>query len=352
MGCFNVSCGISNLSIDGGDKVLLYALLPSRYNDGTKVYSSYLSITDLYVPLCFPIEGEYDEYGSINNIVKDANTEAVAEFLKMDIEEFVKYITGYNDTKKIMDLKVKNIINDISVMFVRKDIHDFLTERKESLLKNPNLISVKPYLLNKMGFVIKDNKNLYEKPNIYEKDNIEFKLKNSYEQEMYIKKEEAVYKIWTFKDFLNAYEKLSGSKMILDKTFELDEVEIAYGDFIFKEYKNLKNLEETYKILKDDLKLNFDFNATRNYTLLCTDIFQGFQKWDYLFDIYRNKLFAEELKNHIIKQVRFNKAICQINKMYRPTFSGPQCGDRKAEKEMVEKMLEIVNKKIKNDEGV
>ena len=126
-----------------------------------------------------------------------------------------------------------------------------------------------------------------------------------------------------------------------------EDMGVAKG--INKEYKNLKNLEETYKILKDDLKLNFDFNATRNYTLLCTDLLKGFQEWNYLFDIYGEKLFDEKLKDHIIKQVRFNNMIWRINKMYCPTLSGTQFGDRKAEKEMLEKMLCIVNGKIQEE---
>lgn len=64
MGCWNATCNISNLPIFWGDKVVLIPLV--------KVYSNRTLFnpcnpTDNFVPFGFPIFGEYDDYGGLEN---------------------------------------------------------------------------------------------------------------------------------------------------------------------------------------------------------------------------------------------------------------------------------------------
>lgn len=62
MGCWNATCNVSNLPIFWGDKVVLIPLVKVS-SKSTRFNPCYP--TDNFVPLGFPIFGEYDDYGRI-----------------------------------------------------------------------------------------------------------------------------------------------------------------------------------------------------------------------------------------------------------------------------------------------
>lgn len=65
MGCWNETCYMSNLPILWGDKIALIVLGPTSIQK----ISENCYPEDNYVPLGFPIIGEYDDYGGIENAV-------------------------------------------------------------------------------------------------------------------------------------------------------------------------------------------------------------------------------------------------------------------------------------------
>lgn len=82
MGHWSVSCGISNIAITSGQSVVL---LPLKKSIGGDTYTSYL-------PATLPIFGSYDDYGGIENIVKDANTQLIEEHFGVSIEDFCIFL--------------------------------------------------------------------------------------------------------------------------------------------------------------------------------------------------------------------------------------------------------------------
>lgn len=105
MGCFNVSCAVSHITINEGERVFLFPLLPNisdfeikrgHPDDGSVIISPrsmFLETTELYNPFCFPIEGIYDDYGSLEDIVENENTRLIENFLGISIQEFVELVT-------------------------------------------------------------------------------------------------------------------------------------------------------------------------------------------------------------------------------------------------------------------
>ena len=115
MGCFNVSCAVSHITIHEGDRTFLFPLLPNineynyflnkRRDDGTVIIgpaSQYLHPDEHFIPFCFPIEGTYNDYGSLENIVHNENTKAIETFLGITIEEFIELVTE-NRGKDVYD---------------------------------------------------------------------------------------------------------------------------------------------------------------------------------------------------------------------------------------------------------
>lgn len=107
MGDFHVSCGITRLSIGyGEDCVLLPLITPKNYR-GINIewlpYATHQSTSlivhnfEMWQPFCFPIRGKYNDYGSIEDIVKDENTERIEKYFSISIEDFVELVT---DTRK------------------------------------------------------------------------------------------------------------------------------------------------------------------------------------------------------------------------------------------------------------
>ncbi len=105
MGCFDVSCGISGMSIHSGDKAKLLLLIPKNshphYLDLIKSNVELEPQTNLvscegpmalYQPFCLPITGKYNDYGSLENIVKDATVKSLEKYFELPIEQILEII--------------------------------------------------------------------------------------------------------------------------------------------------------------------------------------------------------------------------------------------------------------------
>ena len=87
MGSYNSSGFISKLPIRRGDRVVCFIATENPYS----------SIRNLYIPDChlvpwgIPVRGEYNDYGSIENIDEDFNTEFLKKLFKVDDVEEIFY---------------------------------------------------------------------------------------------------------------------------------------------------------------------------------------------------------------------------------------------------------------------
>lgn len=95
MGCFNVACSISKLSINHGDPIVFVPLLSKThgYSRSLDCYADRMLIYSnaIYNPMTFPIKGKYNDYGSIEDVERDANVEAIEKFFKLKVEDLVGY---------------------------------------------------------------------------------------------------------------------------------------------------------------------------------------------------------------------------------------------------------------------
>lgn len=73
MGCWNATCGVSQLPILAGEKIRVFILEPSMHSDRSPNMTCYS--TDHYTPLGIPFVAEYNDYGSVENSVENYNTE-------------------------------------------------------------------------------------------------------------------------------------------------------------------------------------------------------------------------------------------------------------------------------------
>ena len=118
MGHFSHCCKLSGLPITGGTPVALIVMKPVKdlYDNSEKSLKQYGTTymcsnegTRLkYTPVWFPIIGEYDDYGRIENIVEDDNTKILEAYYGLNIQQIMDIVTsgrkddGYDDALKVI----------------------------------------------------------------------------------------------------------------------------------------------------------------------------------------------------------------------------------------------------------
>lgn len=123
MGHFSHTCKLTGIPITGGVPVVLIVMKHANdlYDNSEeslmqygKTYMCSNEGTRLkYMPCWFPIHGQYDEYGGIENIVKDDNTEVLEKYYGLTIEQIMGIITsgrkddGFDDSLKIIKKPVQ-----------------------------------------------------------------------------------------------------------------------------------------------------------------------------------------------------------------------------------------------------
>ncbi len=78
MGCWNATCGISQLPIRSGARVKVFLILQSEYANGICGSDSCYN-SAYFRPWFLPVLAEYNDYGSIENIVPDWNSKFMLE---------------------------------------------------------------------------------------------------------------------------------------------------------------------------------------------------------------------------------------------------------------------------------
>ena len=94
MGQFNVSCSVSKLPLQNGDKVVAIFLEKSKvlFTERGKIpdLSFFNNSDDLYRPALLPIFGELDDFGGLEEIENDGHVESIKKYFKMSIEDIME----------------------------------------------------------------------------------------------------------------------------------------------------------------------------------------------------------------------------------------------------------------------
>lgn len=121
MGCFNKVGFYSNLPIKYEDEIVYFICATfGKLTDNTYC-------NDMVEPICLPIIGTYDEYGSIDNIVKDSNVIAIEEKFGNDIKKIIDAI------EVCQYYSLNDIRNDYKEVNTRKE--KFIKIYEEILIK-------------------------------------------------------------------------------------------------------------------------------------------------------------------------------------------------------------------------
>ena len=109
MGCYNGTCMVTHLPILYGDRVVAVALRPHIYTvEGGRDYEQilpdlgegYCDVCDAYVPFPIPVEGKYNDYGGIEEIVEGEATQALQELTGKTAQQFFAEASRIEETNR------------------------------------------------------------------------------------------------------------------------------------------------------------------------------------------------------------------------------------------------------------
>lgn len=158
MGSWNGTCGITQLPILRGDKVVVFPIMKNEYayDKGGGVVRS----DNYFVPITVPFEGKYDDYGKVEDITDDNNLSF----------NHLSYILGgkienMKNSNENIDELVKNIergnFEDVGFMLVHDKVYrDIIIEmgNRRTIRKSPsNTIETLRERCNREAFELVEN---------------------------------------------------------------------------------------------------------------------------------------------------------------------------------------------------
>lgn len=138
MGCFDVADGLSGITIKEGDEcglVLLNAVAsyPHTSNDGRLTINPCTTAgggnpSDLYSPYCLPIWGKYNDYGSLEDVVRDNTVIGLEKHFQTSIDKILKMIGSGRSTFDSYSGVFDAYGNGLDVSYHDKPTANWLTE--------------------------------------------------------------------------------------------------------------------------------------------------------------------------------------------------------------------------------
>lgn len=83
MGCWNETCAITQMPIHVGDPVVLVFL--TKVDRHAENHNGFCHVNDIWTPKFLPVFGEYDDYGGLEEIQENWNTEYIVDSLKSEL---------------------------------------------------------------------------------------------------------------------------------------------------------------------------------------------------------------------------------------------------------------------------
>jgi hypothetical protein len=158
MGSWSVSCGISKIAITSGNEC---CIIPIKQNRGSEMGG--------YVPTTLPIFGLYNDYGGMEDIVKDENTKLIEEYCGINIEELVEFLVDgehYYNRKEVKHIKEKLIENgkyeelkEWQFMWIDKKVYNLMIKNHDEWKKGHHDLGT-PEMLKLFGFELVEDSEI------------------------------------------------------------------------------------------------------------------------------------------------------------------------------------------------
>jgi hypothetical protein len=365
MGCFNIAATASSLSLGGGDKVLLFPLIPNNFNKKIQKYSVIPKTSNLisnegstifYKPFCLPIKGTYNSYGSIENIVEDSNTEWIEKYFDLDISSFIEVLTDDN-SYTVNDEFKNNILQSLSGMWELQLFYDNLINKYNQSNSAFNEASLSFDNLIILGFEFQ--------PTINTGDKRYLKYLNHPDIPDLIIHSDETWTHFFYKSqplpsmyrIVELYNELKNNKINVNalkniNRFKKSSINLFNIDICINKInqanKEAIDMEEQFQKIQKEIfenseknnsseiyKNTFNFLKYNNFSTM--PILKYNSEWQYAA--------TENLKNDLAKMLSFLRIMNSVNKIFMPTQNGEQDGDHNLHKMFTQQTLNVLKYK-------
>lgn len=111
MGCFGINGCISKLPVVYQDKCFLMIGVSNKKETQTSPFS--FGTGFLFSPIALPVFGQYNDYGCVDEIVRDKNVETIEEIFEADIDEVIDAIDIVMADRYSKDDKEKKLCENV-----------------------------------------------------------------------------------------------------------------------------------------------------------------------------------------------------------------------------------------------
>jgi len=410
MGSFSFTCQLSGLPITSGEKAVIIPIIPKDHwwdnsekslrkfgqvhfcsNDGENIF---------FEELCFPIFGEYNDYGSMENIIHDDNIKVLEEFFELSIEDIIEVLTDgrkdeyleggqFCDSVKILkkDNPKHMLLLRTSCTWIHGDLYERLAKYEGKRGYFDRLDLGVDGILTSLGFVLTkelsrkinsdSEKNRYYK--IYEKDGLTLKSDGNW---IDVSLKENIYSIFDLEKYCNK----KGVKIDISDYVKKGMWEQVY-DYILPKINDLQDHDRwtTERVIRmligDEYKVHMMNHGTvlselkntiekikkeseekgekipEQVLKLETEMLENLDESEDEIEVdnitvfYFNKikeLGNDFMKKNIIDWHKVKSYYYPTGRYLYPIGTSPQDGDHKKVKQFLEICLESINETLKD----
>ena len=289
MGCFDQSCFFTRLTIKEGEDCYLFPIVKNESCESLNDHAF-----RMYKPFCLPIKGKYNDYGSIEHIVKDANTEALEKYFETSIEEIVEMITGHHRYDYYYeDTPIHRVYARKSFVITKESLAQAQFETdSDAYVTHPVVQKMQKYNEDIQRYPVDYKGNRWEMPKIRWNENGDLVIIQSYENR------DEVYKAGSqalgYNGFFSQIERLY--KILANNS--------RYGEYIF-------GLPDEFQArARIFISLTSAFMRPEVFQMIDTPLVNSWNSWNK--DDWRAKATRELAA--VVKDMREAKAIYDDNK--------------------------------------
>lgn len=111
MGCFGINGCISKLPVVYQDKCFLMIGVSNKKETQTSPFS--FGTGFLFAPIALPVFGQYNDYGCVDEIIRDKNVETIEEIFEADIDDIIDAIDIVMADRYSKDDKEKKLCENV-----------------------------------------------------------------------------------------------------------------------------------------------------------------------------------------------------------------------------------------------
>lgn len=357
MGCFNVACGISGVTIVEGER--MGALLIRKKKDyssanhtDTNKSDQYFMTSDLYVPITPPVYGEYDDYGGLSNI----ENSPVVNYLKEDFGMPVELLFDCLNAQSPFRLSSDNM----------KFFYDYSNDSSSQYIMDNRYTEISSVDFSKFGWEWSDENSewVFEDSGLRKCFALSFPTDKNFAQlRVWIDDHKDYVRIEEFfgrslMEFIEWFSSVSGIWLgmsdMASRSFEMTRG-ITFMPFVPEIFESLKNQSDNDFLFKYSLN-NFDEVvdsvsgnlSTMEYDSDMVMFVQNFMlddKIDFVsVKAYRDLVNWPEFWKDL---VYFSEAMRQVNRVYSPTNTIKQGADFESERILGQFIVNRAERKIK-----